>query len=124
MRFHRLTTALAGALLLSATVHIANAEGKPVTVRGYVIDSACAFTKNLEKPISADCAKACAKAGSPLVILADNGSVYWPTSDAMPATSQNEKLLPFAAQKVVVSGKLYERGGSKALLIEKVEAAK
>jgi|SRR5882724_2372116 hypothetical protein len=124
MGFHRLTTALAGALLLAATVHIANAEGKPVTVKGYVIDSACAFTKNLEKPISADCAKACAKAGSPLVILADNGSVYWPTSDAMPATSQNEKLLPFAAQKVVVSGKLYERGGSKALLIEKVEAAK
>lgn len=109
---------------LLATVPFAHAEPKSVTVKGYVIDSACAFTKNLEKPISADCAKACAKAGSPLVILADNGSVYWPTSDAMPAASQNEKLLPFAAQKVVVSGKLYERGGSKALLIEKIEAAK
>jgi len=124
MRFQRLTTALAAAFVLAATAYIANAESKPVTVKGYVLDSACAFTKNLEKPISADCAKACAKAGSPLVILADNGSVYWPTSDAMPATGQNEKLLPFAAQKVVVTGKLYERGGSKALLIEKIEAAK
>jgi hypothetical protein len=124
MRFHRLTTVLAGALLLAATVYIANAESKPVTVKGYVIDSACAFTKNLEKPISAECARSCAKGGSPLVILADNGSVYWPTTDALPATSQNEKLLPFAAQKVVVSGRLYERGGSKALLIEKIEAAK
>ena len=124
MRFHRLTTVVAGALLLAAAVHIANAEGRQVTVKGYVIDSACAFTKNLGKPISADCANSCAKAGSPLVILADNGSVYWPTSDAMPAIGQNEKLLPFAAQKVVVSGKLYERGGSKALLIEKIEAAK
>ena len=103
MRFHRLTTALAGVLLVAIRVHTANAESKP---------------------ISADCAKACVKAGSPLVILADNGSVYWPTSDAMPPTGQNEELLPFAAQKVVVSGKLYERGGSKALLIEKVEAAK
>jgi hypothetical protein len=118
MRLHCLTTTtLASVFLLAATVPIAKAESKPVTVKGYVLDSACAFTKNLDKPISAECARACAKGGSPLVILADNGSVYWPTSDAMPATSQNEKLLPFAAQKVVVSGKLYERGGSKALLI-------
>ena len=123
MRF-RLLTALVGALLLAAAVYTVRAEPKAATVKGYVIDSACTFTKDLKKPISPECAQACAKAGSPLVILADNGSVYWPTSDAMPATSQNEKLLPFAAQKVVVSGKLYERGGSKALLIEKVEAAK
>jgi len=123
MRFYKPITALAG-MMLAATVYVANAEPKSVTVKGYVLDSACAFTKNLDKPISADCAKSCAKAGSPLVILADNGSVYWPTSDAMPAVGQNEKLLPFAAQKVVVSGKLYERGGSKALLIEMIEAAK
>jgi hypothetical protein len=58
------------------------------------------------------------------VILADNGSIYWPTTDAMPATSQNDKLLPFAGKRVVASGKEYERGGSKALLIEKIEAEK
>lgn len=71
-----------------------------------------------------ECAQACAKAGSPLVILADNGSIYWPTTDAMPATSQNDKLLPFAGKRVVASGKEYERGGSKAQLIEKIEAEK
>ena len=118
MRFVCLTAALAGALLLAA------AEPKSVTVKGYVLDSACAYTKSLKKPISAECAKACAKGGSPLVILADDGAIYWPTTDAMPATSQNEKLLPFAAQRVVASGKLYERGGSKALVIEKIEAGK
>jgi len=106
---------LAGALLLPA---------QAATVKGYVIDSACTFTKNLKKPISADCAKACAKAGSPLVILADDGAIYWPIADAMPAASQNDKLLPFAAQRVVVSGKVYEHGGSKALVIEKIEAEK
>jgi hypothetical protein len=42
----------------------------------------------------------------------------------MPATSQNDKLLPFAGKRVVASGKVYERGGSKALLIEKIEAEK
>jgi hypothetical protein len=124
MRFYSLTTMLAGACLLAATVQIATAESKQVTVKGYVLDSACAFTKGLKKPISADCAKTCAKGGSPLVILADSGSVYWPTTDAMPATSQNEKLLPFAGERVVASGRVYERGGSKAMLIEKIEAAK
>ena len=123
MRF-RLPAALAGVLLLAAAVYTMHAESKATTVKGYVIDSACTFTKNLNKPVSADCAQACAKAGSPLVILADNGSIYWPTTDAMPATSQNDKLLPFAGKRVVASGKTYERGGSKALLIEKIEAEK
>jgi hypothetical protein len=117
MRF-LLTMALASSLLLTA------AEPKTVTVKGYVLDSACGFTKELKKPISADCAKACAKAGSPLVIWGDDGSVYWPTTDTMPAASQNDKLLPFAAQRVVATGKLYVHGGSKALIIEKIDAEK
>ena len=123
MRF-RLLTALVGASLFTAAVYTISAESKAATVKGYVIDSACTLTKNLKKPISPECAQACAKAGSPLVILADNGSIYWPTTDAMPATSQNDKLLPFAGKRVVASGKEYERGGSKALLIEKIEAEK
>jgi hypothetical protein len=123
MRF-RLSVALAGALLFAAAVYTVRAESKTATVKGYVIDSACTFTKDLKKPVSAQCAQACAKAGSPLVILADNGSVYWPTTDVMPATGQNDKLLPFAGKRVVASGKAYERGGSKALVIEKIEAEK
>ncbi len=117
MRF-LLTVVLAGATLLAA------AEPKTVTVKGWVLDSACGFTKSLKKPISEECAKACAKAGSPLVIWADDGSIYWPTTDTMPAASQNDKLLPFAAQRVVATGKLYVHGGSKALIIEKIEAEK
>lgn len=34
--------------------------GKPATVKCYVLDSACAFTKSLKKPISAECATVCA----------------------------------------------------------------
>jgi len=37
--------------LLSATGS-AYAEGKPASVKGYVLDSACAFIKDLKKPIS------------------------------------------------------------------------
>jgi hypothetical protein len=96
--------------------------GKSISVNGYVLDSACAFTKGLKKPISADCATACAKAGSPLVILSDNGTIYWPIADTTPSSGQNDKLMPFAGQRVTASGKSYMRGGSTAIVIEKIGA--
>ena len=98
--------------------------GKPEAVKGYVLDSACAFTKGLKKPISAECATACAKAGSPLVILSESGTIYWPIADTTPSSGQNDKLLPFAGQNVVANGKVFARGGSSAIVIEKIEALK
>src|SRR5256886_12680928 len=109
-------------LLLIVTLFASEETAKTTIVKGYVIDSACAFTKGLKKPISGECATACAKAGSPLVILTDNGTIYWPIADTTPSSGQNEKLLPFAGQKVTASGKVFQRGGSSALVIEKVEA--
>jgi hypothetical protein len=108
-------------LLLVAALAAGTDAGKPISVKGYVLDSACAFTKNLKKPISGECAAACAKAGSPLVILSDDGTIYWPIADTMPSSGQNEKLLPFAGKKVTASGKVFQRGGSSALVIEKIE---
>ena len=100
------------------------AEAPTVTVKGYVLDSACAFTKGLSKPISKECAISCGNAGSPLVILADDGTIYWPIADTTPSSGQNPKLLPYAGDKVTAKGKVYQRGGSKAIVIEKIEAAK
>ena len=99
------------------------AAGKQVTVKGYVIDSSCAFTKDLKKPISSDCAVACARAGSPLVILDDSGTVYWPISGTQPAEGQNAKLMPFAGQRVTVSGSVYQKGGSRAIVIDNIHGA-
>jgi hypothetical protein len=65
-------------------------SGQAYFCEGYVLDSACAFTKNLKKPISAECAVACARAGSPLVILSDEGTVYWPIAETTPSSGQNE----------------------------------
>ena len=103
---------------------IAARPQKSVTVEGYVLDSACAFTKGLEKPISRDCAVACAKEGSQLVILTKEGAIYWPIDSATPAKGQNAKLLEFAGNRVKATGKLYERGGSHALVIETIAAEK
>jgi hypothetical protein len=110
--------------LVAGVLAWSNDTGKSTTVKGYVLDSACAFTKGLKKPISAECATACAKAGSPLVILTDSGTIYWPIADTTPSSGQNDRLLPFAGQKVTARGKLFERGGSTAIVIEKIEGQK
>lgn len=108
-------------LVLGVAVFAAEQSAKSATVKGYVLDSACAFTKGLKKPVSSECAVACAKAGSPLVILAPTGTIYWPIADTTPSNSQNDKLLPYAGKQVTVSGKVYDRGGSKAIVISKIE---
>jgi hypothetical protein len=107
--------------LVLVAIFASGDAGKSMTLRGYVLDSACAFTKGLKKPISAECAIACAKAGSPLVILTTSGTIYWPIADTTPSTSQNDKLLPYAGKQVTVSGKVFQRGGSTAIVISKVE---
>src|SRR5260370_11069232 len=84
-------------VLLAAAVCLSAADTPTVTVKGYVLDSACAFTKGLNKPISKQCAISCANAGSQLVILADDGSIYWPIADTTPSSGHTSKLLPFAA---------------------------
>jgi hypothetical protein len=94
------------------------------TVTGWVLDSACAFTKGLAKPVSRECALACAKNGSPLVILQDDGTIYWPISEAVPAAGQNARLLPFAGKRVTAAGKVYSRNGSNALAITKIDEAR
>jgi len=100
-----------------------SAQQKNISVEGYVLDSACAFTKNLEKPISRECALSCAKAGSQLVILADDGSIYWPIAGTTPATGQNKRLLEFAGGRVLAKGTVYDRGGSHALVLDQISAA-
>lgn len=111
-------------IFLAAAWQSFGAESQPVTIKGYVLDSACAFTKNLHKPISSECAVACAKAGSPLVVMTDNGTIYWPISDATPAQGQNDRLMEFAGKRVSVTGKVYQRAGSRAVVIATIQAEK
>jgi hypothetical protein len=120
----KLKRILTGATLLFPILAFAliSLADTAVTVKGYVLDSACAFTKGLDKPISKECAVACAKAGSQLVILAEDGKIYWPIAATTPSSGQNEKLLPYAGAKVTVTGKIYDRGGSKAIVIDKIAA--
>jgi hypothetical protein len=121
MRFCRSLLYLVVLIFAAEFSLVADEKPAVVTLHGYVLDSACAFTKGLHKPISADCARRCAQAGSPLVVLSDTGEVYWPISEKMPAEGQNGRLMPFAGKKVMVSGRVYARAGSKAIVIDKIE---
>ena len=124
MNIRHVLRTLALVAIVAAGLQFARAAGQPGTVKGYVIDSSCAFTKGLSKPISSECAVACAKAGSQLVILTSAGTIYWPISDATPAVGQNSRLVEFAGKMVVVKGKVYQRSGSRAIVISSVDAAK
>jgi hypothetical protein len=110
---------LAATFLALSTFALAAGPGD-VTISGWVIDSACAYTKGLDKPISPTCARACAKNGSPLVILRDDGTIFLPIDSNTPSSSQNSRLMPFAGERVTVTGKDYVRNGSHALVIEKI----
>src|ERR1700678_2845099 len=104
-------------LCCAATAAVRSGE---ITLSGWVLDSACAYTKGLDKPIGVACAKECAKNGSPLVILRDDGTIFMPIDANTPSFSQNPKLLPFAGERVTVSGKDYVRNGSHGLFIDKI----
>src|SRR5207244_11057755 len=92
-----------------------------VTIEGCVIDSACTYSKNLSQPKSIACAKSCARAGSPLVILADDKTVLLPIENAVPAHGQNARLMKFAGQRVKATGEIFEHGGSKAIAIQQIQ---
>lgn len=108
---HQLAIVAVLGIVISASGFAADQK----TVTGWVLDSACAFTKGLTKPISVDCAVSCAKNGSALVILQDDGSIYWPIAETIPAEGQNKRLMPFAGKRVTATGKTYIRSHSDSL---------
>jgi hypothetical protein len=101
------------------------AESK-ATIEGLVRDVACPI-QNLEATathLSMKCLLACARKGSPLVILTKDGDLYLPISDEMPDTDQRQKLMPFLGKYVRASGTVYERKGTHAIAINDIEELK
>src|SRR5579862_6338068 len=107
---------LVGVVMGASLLAVAQERGASVKLNGWVLDSACAYTKGLDKPIGVACAKACAKNGSPLVLLRDDGTIFMPIDSKTPSSSQNPKLMPFAGERVTVTGKDYVRNGSHGLV--------
>lgn len=101
----------------------AQPQGKAVTVTGVVVDVSCKFGQGLTGDQHRMCAQVCADKGIPLAILADDGTLYIPTSAAMPGEGQNQRLKEFAEQKVTVRGTAFSAGGARAIQIETIKRA-
>jgi hypothetical protein len=99
---------------------------KESRVEGLARDIACPI-QNLEATatlLSMKCLLACARKGSPLVILTKGGELYLPISDKMPDEDQRQKLMPFLGKYVRARGVVYERKGTHAIAISQIEELK
>jgi len=104
----------------------ASAQESKVTVEGLVRDIACPI-QNLEATathLSRKCLLACARNGSPLVILTKDGDLYLPISEKMPDQDQRQKLMPFLGKYVRVRGTVYARKGTHAIVITELQELK
>jgi len=104
----------------------AHARESKATIEGLVRDIACPI-QNLEATathLSMKCLVACARKGSPLVILTKDGELYLPISEEMPDSDQRQKLMPFLGKYVRVTGTVYERKGTRAIVIHEIRELK
>ena len=115
---------MALAVFLVSGFALAQKNGKQITIVGEVVESQCYITgltgpgKGLSHK---ECALKCANGGIPLSILEDKtGTLYLAGQSKKAMAGANELLIPFVAEKVKVTGRLFEKGGMKMLLISKV----
>lgn len=106
--------------------HSGQAPTNERTIQGLVRDVACPIrnAQTTATNFSLKCALACAKAGSPLIILTRKGTMYLPISTTIPDKSVRARLLPFVGKFVAVTGKVYERGGMRAIAVQHIRAEK
>lgn len=102
------------------------ANKSKATIEGLVRDIACPI-QNLDGTatnLSMKCVMDCVRGGSPLVILTKDGDLYLPISDRMPDADQRQVLMPFVGKYVRASGTVYERKGTRAIMIAEIKEMK
>jgi len=74
-------------------------QSPPVTIVGYVRDSGCVHRfHEVVKPLPNGCVEACARGGSPLVLLTQDEHVYHPISAEMPDVDVRPKAVALPRQ--------------------------
>ena len=114
--------------------HTVSSQGSPppdgpvkmAAIEGLVRDVACPI-QNKEataRTFNLKCAQDCAKLGSPLIILTDDGTLYTPISESIPDTDQRQRLMPFVGKYIRVRGQVFERGGTHGIAIKDITELK
>jgi hypothetical protein len=70
------------------------------------------------------CVQDCVKGGAPLVILTQDGRLYFPISAKMPDTGQRQELMAFVGKYVRARGIVFERTGTHAIVITEIKDMK
>ena len=93
------------------------------TIEGLVRDIACPIQNKAATAtkFNLKCAQECARLGSPLIVLTQDGTLYTPISESMPDQDQRKRLLPFLGRYVRVTGPVFERNGTHAIAIRTIE---
>ena len=101
-------------------------DGVTMTVEGLVRDVACPMQnhKSTATHFNLECARSCAKAGAPLVILTKADEMYLPMTNDMPDVSQREKLVPYVGEFVRVTGVVRRRNGTRTIVIKSITEMK
>ena len=91
-----------------------------MTVKGEVVDVACALSKGDggKGDGHAACAMSCAQRGQAVGILTAD-AVYEITGDY--TANKNAKLLDFVAKRVEVTGEVSEKGGKKMMSVKSIK---
>jgi hypothetical protein len=113
------------AVLLAINIFAQEPDAKeppPVSIVGYVRDSGCVHRfHEVVKSLPNGCVEACARGGSPLVVLTKDEHVFHLISSDMPDVDVRPKLLPFLGKLVKITGHSYTRGGSTAISLEQIQ---
>lgn len=103
----------------------ASAHESKTTIEGLVRDIACPV-RNLEA-VATDLSMKCLLACEERFATGDltrNGDLYLPISEKMPDEDQHQKLMPFLGKYMRASGTVYERNGTRAIAISKIQELK
>ncbi|MFW6079764.1 MAG: hypothetical protein ACODAE_09090 [Gemmatimonadota bacterium] len=100
-----------------------DAGGDAVTLTAQVIDFSCALVQGASGEDHRACAQACADMGQPLGFLTEDGEFLLPVNEGMGAEGMNGELHPFAEQDVTVTGRVIERGGMNAIVVDEIAGA-
>jgi hypothetical protein len=118
----------AGAVLPTQSTSSNDTESPAVTatIEGLVRDIACPIQNKVATAtvFNLKCAQECARLGSPLILLTNDGVLYTPISASMPDADQRQRLMPFLGKYVRVTGQVFERTGTHAIVIKEIHQVK
>jgi hypothetical protein len=96
------------------------AGGRTVEVRGEVVETSCYLRDGSRGEGHRACALTCLKNGGQLGIVEDDTGALYPLAGATPASDPSAAAREHIAAHVRVVGQLFERAGSRVLVVEEL----